>query len=83
MASATAFGSSSASLFSAHGIGLVVITIKNASILRIVRRYFYSSGSRALKLFSMWPEITCESVLIIACLADSAQSFVNARMTAS
>ena len=62
---------------------MVVIPRKKPSILRIVSRYFCSSSSLALKLFSMWPEITWESVSITTCLAESMQSFDRARMIAS
>ena len=78
-----AFASSSASLFSDLGIGLVVIPRKNPSILRTVSKYFCNSGSLALMLFSLWPEITWESVLITARLAESTQSFDRAGMIAS
>ena len=74
---------SSASLFSNLGIGLVVIPRKKSSILRTVCRYFCNSGSLALKLFSMWLEITWELVLIIARLAKSVRSFDRANMIAS
>ena len=78
-----AFASSSASLFSNLGIGLVVIPRKNPSILRTVSKYFCNLGSLALKLFSMWPEMTWESVLITAHLAESTWSFDRAMMIAS
>ena len=65
------------------GIGFVMIPRKKPSILQTVSRYFCSSGSLALKLFSMWPEITWESVSITACLTESARSFDRARMIAS
>ena len=80
---AAAFASSSASLFSDLGIGLVVIPRKKPLILWTMSKYFCSLGSLALKLFSMWPEMTWELVFIIACLAESAQSFDRARMIAS
>ena len=65
------------------GIGLVVIPRKKPSILRTMSRYFCSLGSLALKLFSMWPEMTWESVLITAHLTESAWSVDKARMIAS
>ena len=77
-----AFASSSASLFSDLGIGLVVIPKKKPSILWTVCRYLCSSGSLALKFFSMWPQMTWESVLMTAHLVESAQSFDRARMSA-
>ena len=40
-------------------------------------------GSLALKLLSMWPEMTWELVLITARLAESTRSFDKARMIAS
>ena len=80
---ATAFASSSASLFSDLGIDLVVIPKKKPSILRTVCRYFFNSGSLALKFFSMCSEVTCELVLMIARLVESARSFDRASMIAS
>ena len=62
---------------------MVVIPRKKPSILRIVSRYFCSSSSLALKLFSMWPEMTWESVLTIARIAQSTRSFDRAKMIAS
>ena len=62
---------------------MVVIPRKKPSILRAVRRYFCNSGSLALKLFLMWPEMTWEAVLITAHLGESAWSFDRARMIAS
>ena len=77
-----AFASSSASLFSDLEIGLVMIPRKKPSILRTVRKYFCNLGSLALKLFSIWPEVTWESVLMIAHLTESAWSFDRASMIA-
>ena len=62
---------------------MVVIPRKEPSILRTVSRYFCNLGSLALKLFSMWPKMTWESVLITTHLAESAWSFDRAKMIAS
>ena len=61
---------------------MVVIPRKQPSILQTVCKYFCDSRSLALKLFSMWPEVTWESILIIARLIESAQSFDRASMIA-
>ena len=77
-----AFASSSASLFSDLEIGLVVIPRKKPLILRTVCRYFCNSGSLALKFFSMWSEVTWESVLMITHLTESVWSFDRGSMIA-
>ena len=69
--------------FSDLEIGLVVIPRKKPSILQTVSRYFCNSGALALKLFSMWPKMTWESILITAHLAESTWSFDRAMMIAS
>ena len=78
-----AFASSLASLFSDLKIDLVMIPRKKPSILRIVCMYFSNLRSLALELFSMWPKVTWESVLMIARLTESVRSFDRANMIAS
>jgi hypothetical protein len=62
----------SALLFSALGIAFVVMPKNYDSILWVACKYLCSSSSLNFKLFSMCPEMTWESVLMMAHCVDSA-----------